>query len=71
MSFFHSTLAELEDKFDFETAHEWFTKNWTASFYASALYAVTIFGLSQWMKDKTKGYDVRRWLFMWSWVSDI
>ena len=66
MSFVHSTLAELEDRFNFETAHEWFTKNWTASFYASALYAATIFGLSQWMKDKTKGYDVRRWLFMWS-----
>lgn len=66
MSFAHSTLAQLEDRFEFDAIHEWFKKNWTISVYASALYAVTIFGLSQWMKGKAKGYDVRRWLFSWS-----
>ena len=66
MSFVHSTLAEFEDRFDFEIVHKWFTEYWTVCLYASALYAVTIFGLNQYMKDKPKGYDVRRWLFMWS-----
>lgn len=66
MSFLHNTLAEVEDRFDFDAIHPWFKKNWTICFYASALYAITIFGLNQWMKDKTKGFDVRRWLFIWS-----
>lgn len=66
MSFVHNTLAKVEDGFEFDAVHEWFQNNWTISIYASVLYAATIFGLNQWMKGKTKGYDVRRWLFLWS-----
>lgn len=66
MSFLHGTLAEFEDRFDFGATSRWFRKNWTISFYVSAVYAVTIFALHQWMKNKKEGYDVRRWLFLWS-----
>jgi len=66
MSFVHGTLAEIEDGFDFRKVHRWYRENWTIAVYASVLYAVTIFVLKQWMKNKSKGYDVRRWLFLWS-----
>ena len=66
MSFVYSTLVEVEDRFEFYTVRRWFRKNWTLSVYACVLYAITIFGLKQWMKNKTEGYNVRRWLFLWS-----
>ena len=66
MSFIHETLAQFEDRFDFRTIHQWYRDNWTIAVYVSVLYAVTIFGLKQWMQNKKEGYDVRRWLFLWS-----
>ena len=66
MSFVYSTLVEVEDRFEFDMVHRWFRNNWTISVYACVLYAITIFGLKQWMKNKTEGYNIRRWLFLWS-----
>ena len=66
MSFLYNTIVELEERFDFDTSHRWFQNNWTISVYACVFYAITIFGLKQWMRTKTEGYNIRRWLFLWS-----
>lgn len=66
MSFAYNLLAQMEDRFEFHASQRWFKDNWIIAVYASALYAITIFVLKQWMKHKTKGYEVRRWLFLWS-----
>ena len=66
MSFVYNTIVELEERFDYDIAHRWFQDNWTISVYACVLYGVTIFVLKHWMSNKTEGYNIRRWLFLWS-----
>ena len=55
----------MEDGFDRQQVTVFMIKYWHYSFYVSAFYIISIFGLQYWMKNRER-YDLRVALFAWS-----
>lgn len=58
-------INSIESGFDRQKAMDFMGDYWHYSFYISAVYVVTIFGLQNWMKNRER-YELRVALFCWS-----
>lgn len=58
-------IRRIEDGFDRAQVTTFMVEYWHYSFYVSALYIISIFGVQHWMKHR-EGYDLRMALFCWS-----
>lgn len=58
-------MAELEDNYSMEWAHQWMRRNWLFSVYSSTFYLLSIYFMKKYMTSK-KSLDIRPMLAVWS-----
>lgn len=69
-AFNHTTVFTFEKNFDEESFMQWMMKNWTLSFWYSALYVIFVFGGKYYMEKRPR-FDLRPALALWSAILGI
>lgn len=61
----HWYVFGFEENFNYKSAHQWMTENWTNMFYYCAVYVVLVFGI-RWIMSDRASFKLKGLLILWN-----